>query len=100
MGSDDQPAFHTRLRLVRTERDVSRKDLAAAVGVHHQTIGYIERTEYSPSLDLALRIARHFDLPVEELFSLEPFPSVAAISRDGRRERGTDGSGAVVTSGN
>lgn len=53
-----EPAFYTRLRLVRTERDVSRRDLADQVGVHLQTIGYIERGDYSPSLDLALRIAR------------------------------------------
>lgn len=78
MKRDDQPAFYTRLRLVRTERGVSRKDLADAVGVHYQTIGYIERGEYSPSLDLALRLARHFELPVEALFSLDPFPPLDA----------------------
>jgi len=78
MKHDDQPAFYTRLRLVRTERGVSRKDLADAVGVHYQTIGYIERGEYSPSLDLALRLARHFELPVEALFSLDPFPPLDA----------------------
>lgn len=77
MGRSDEPAFHNRLRLLRTERGVSRKDLAEAVGVHYQTIGYIERGEYSPSLDLVLRIARHFDVPVEAIFSLEPFPSIA-----------------------
>jgi DNA-binding XRE family transcriptional regulator len=68
------PAVYTRLRVVRTERSLSRKALAEAVGVHYQTIGYIERGEYSPSLDLALRLARHFELPVEALFSLDPFP--------------------------
>lgn len=76
MGSDDGPAFHTRLRLLRTERGMSRKDLAEAVGAHYQTIGYIERQDYSPSLDLALRIARVFDVPVDAVFSLEPFPSI------------------------
>ena len=79
MGKD-APSFHTRLRLVRTERAVSRKELAAAVGVHYQTIGYIERGEYSPSLDLALKLARHFELPVEALFSLEPFPPLDAAA--------------------
>lgn len=77
MGRDDESAFHTRLRLLRTERGLSRKALAEAVGVHYQTIGYIERRDYSPSLDLALRIAREFDLPVEAIFSLDPFPSIA-----------------------
>jgi DNA-binding XRE family transcriptional regulator len=52
---------------------MSRTDLAEDLGVHYQTIGYIERGEYSPSLHLALRIAKFFDLPVEAVFSLEPF---------------------------
>lgn len=76
MGGRESPAFHNRLRLLRTERGVSRKELAEAVGVHYQTIGYIERGEYSPSLDLVLRIARHFGVPVEAIFSLDPFPSI------------------------
>ncbi len=74
MGGDGRPDYYNRLRVIRTDRQVSRKELAEAVGVHYQTIGYIERSEYSPSLDLALRIARHFEVPVEALFSLDPFP--------------------------
>ncbi|MFD4634252.1 helix-turn-helix transcriptional regulator [Streptomyces sp. NPDC058284] len=64
---------HNRLAMVRAERKVSRQSLAEAVGVHYQTIGYIERGQYNPSLDLALKIAKFFALPVEALFSLEPF---------------------------
>lgn len=64
---------HNRLAVVRAERKVSRQQLAEAVGVHYQTIGYIERGQYNPSLDLALKVARYFELPVEALFSLEPF---------------------------
>lgn len=64
---------HNRLAVVRAERKVSRQSLAEAVGVHYQTIGYIERGQYNPSLDLALKIAVFFGLPVEALFSLEPF---------------------------
>ncbi|NSC23436.1 helix-turn-helix transcriptional regulator [Streptomyces albus subsp. chlorinus] len=64
---------HNRLAVVRAERKVSRQALATAVGAHYQTIGYIERGQYNPSLDLALRIAAYFRLPVEALFSLEPF---------------------------
>ncbi|MEU4969583.1 helix-turn-helix transcriptional regulator [Streptomyces smyrnaeus] len=64
---------HNRLAVVRAERKVSRQALAESVGAHYQTIGYIERGQYNPSLDLALRIAAHFRLPVEALFSLEPF---------------------------
>ncbi|MFH9065249.1 helix-turn-helix transcriptional regulator [Streptomyces coeruleorubidus] len=64
---------HNRLAMVRAERKVSRQSLAEAVGAHYQTIGYIERGQYNPSLDLALKISKFFDLPVEALFSLEPF---------------------------
>ena len=52
---------------------MSRQDLAAAVGVNYQTIGYLERGEFNPSLDLALRVAEHFGLPVEAIFSRAPF---------------------------
>jgi DNA-binding XRE family transcriptional regulator len=90
--SKQQPAFYTRLRLVRTERNLSRQQLADAVGVHYQTIGYIERGDYTPSLELALRLARHFDLPVEALFSLDPFaPLDARALTGGHANRGDDG---------
>jgi DNA-binding XRE family transcriptional regulator len=47
--------------------------LADKVGVHYQTIGYLEREEYSPSLVLALRIANALNQDVTEIFSLTPF---------------------------
>jgi putative transcriptional regulator len=87
--SRDQPAFYTRLRLVRIERNLSRQQLADALGVHYQTIGYIERGDYTPSLELALRLARYFDLPVEALFSLDPFaPLDAHALTSGQTNRG------------
>jgi DNA-binding XRE family transcriptional regulator len=64
---------------------MSRTDLAGALGIHYQTIGYIERGEYAPSLHLALRIARLFDLPVEAVFSVEPFEQLGAESLLGSR---------------
>lgn len=67
---------HNRLAMVRAERKVSRQALAEAVGAHYQTIGYIERGQYNPSLDLALKIAEFFELPVEALFSLRPMRSL------------------------
>jgi putative transcriptional regulator len=70
--------LHNRIALFRTERTVSRKDLAEAVGVNVQTIGYLERGDYSPSLELAMKIARFFGVPVEVLFSFEPFESLTA----------------------
>ena len=66
--------MHNRVAVLRTERGMSRRELAAAIDVHYQTVGYIERGEYNPSLALALRISRLFGLPVEQIFSLEPLP--------------------------
>ena len=68
---------HNRIALLRAEQGVSRRELADALGVHYQTIGYLERGEYSPSLHLALRIGAFFDLPVEVVFSIEPFPRIS-----------------------
>ncbi|MCY9786362.1 helix-turn-helix transcriptional regulator [Nocardiopsis sp. EMB25] len=67
-------AIYNRIAMLRAERSVSRRQLAEALGVHYQTVGYLERGEYSPSLHLALRIARYFEVPVEVVFSTEPFP--------------------------
>lgn len=64
---------HNRIAMLRAERGISRRDLSEAVGVHYQTIGYLERGEYSPSLYLALRIAEYFEVPVEVVFSTTPF---------------------------
>lgn len=71
MAHDD--LVHNRIAVLRADRKVSRRELADALGVHYQTIGYLERGEYSPSLSLALRIARYFQVPVETLFSLDEF---------------------------
>ncbi len=60
--------------MLRAERGVSRRQLSDALGVHYQTVGYLERGEYAPSLYLALRIADYFEVPVEVVFSTEPFP--------------------------
>jgi len=62
-------AVHNRIAMLRAERGISRRQLADAVGVHYQTIGYLERGEYSPSLHLALQIAQYFEVPFEVVFS-------------------------------
>lgn len=69
-----EEVIYNRIATLRVDRKISRRELADALGVHYQTIGYLERGEYSPSLSLALRIAKFFDVPVEYLFSLEEFP--------------------------
>ena len=72
---------YNRIAMLRAERGISRRQLADALGVHYQTVGYLERGEYSPSLHLALRIAQHFEVPVEVLFSLAPFPRLGATEK-------------------
>lgn len=72
---------HNRIAMLRAERGISRRQLADALGVHYQTVGYLERGEYSPSLYLALRIAEHFEVPVEVIFSTTPFPRLGSTVR-------------------
>ena len=67
----DEELVFNRLEKARTEAGLTRQELADAVDVHYQTIGYIERDEYSPSLVLALRIAKALNKKVEQIFSLE-----------------------------
>lgn len=71
--------------MLRAERGVSRRQLADALDVHYQTIGYLERGEYSPSLHLALRIAEYFEVPVEVVFALRPFPRLGSGPPGGTR---------------
>ena len=64
--------IYNRIGALRNEANLSRKDLAERIGVNFQTVGYLEREEYNPSLDLAFRICECFDLPVEFVFSIRP----------------------------
>jgi DNA-binding XRE family transcriptional regulator len=64
--------IHNRIAVLREERGLSRKDLAERIGVNYQTVGYLERGEYNPSLDLAFRISECFDVPIEAIFSTSP----------------------------
>ena len=67
--NSEEPVFN-QIEQIRTAQGLSRQELADLVGVHYQTIGYLERGEYSPSLVLALRIAKALKREVSELFSL------------------------------
>ena len=58
-----------RLKVLRAERDWSQADLAERLGVSRQSVNAIETGKYDPSLPLAFRIARLFELPIETLFS-------------------------------
>jgi DNA-binding XRE family transcriptional regulator len=70
-----------RIAMLRAERGISRRELADELGVHYQTIGYLERGEYSPSLYLALKIAEYFNVPLEVVFSMTPFPRLGSVDR-------------------
>lgn len=60
------------IRKLRFEHDeMTQQQLADKVGVTRQTIVAIEKGQYSPSLELAFRLARVFALPLEEVFSFE-----------------------------
>lgn len=64
--------LYNRIAVLRAERGLSRQDLADAVGVNYQTVGYLERGDYNPSLELAFRISEYFGLPLEAIFSRKP----------------------------
>ena len=70
-SKDEEVRVSNQVESFRVLTELSRQELADAVCAHYQTIGYIERGEYSPSLVLALRIANALDTTVDQLFSLE-----------------------------
>jgi putative transcriptional regulator len=60
-----------RLRVLRAERDWSQAELADRVGVSRQTVNALETGKYDPSLELAFRLAKLFELRIEEVFEPE-----------------------------
>ena len=73
MSRNPEDPVYNRIEAARNLAGLTRQELADKVGVHYQTIGYLEREEYSPSLVLALRISQVFNREISELFSLTPF---------------------------
>jgi putative transcriptional regulator len=68
-----QEKLYNRIGVLRAERNLSRQELADSLGVNYQTVGYMERGDYNPSLELAFRVSEFFGLPVEAIFSRTPF---------------------------
>lgn len=64
--------------MLRAERGLSRQQLADALGINYQTVGYLERGDYNPSLELAFRISEYFGLPLEAVFSRQPFAPMSS----------------------
>ncbi|WP_312495904.1 helix-turn-helix transcriptional regulator [Anaerosporobacter sp.] len=60
-----------RLETIRKERGIKQEELAAALEVSRQTIGSLENGRYNPSIILAFKIARYFDMSIEEIFIYE-----------------------------
>ncbi len=64
------PLFN-RLKELRARKHINQQELGKLVGASRQTISLIERGDYSPSVTLALKIAKVFDVTVEEAFQYE-----------------------------
>jgi putative transcriptional regulator len=60
--------MRNQVRTLRTAKDMAQGQLAEAMGVSRQTINSIENERYTPSLPLAMALARYFGVPVEEMF--------------------------------
>jgi len=72
-SSNEEARLYNRLAVLRAERGLTRHALADAVGVNYQTIGFLERGDYNPSLTLAFELSRYFGVPIEAIFSPKPF---------------------------
>ncbi len=66
-----RPVLDNRIRVFRAEHRLSQNELAKQIGVSRKTISTIEVGRFVPSTIFALQIARHFYVPVEEIFSLK-----------------------------
>ena len=60
-----------KLKGLRTKKRVSQNDLALALSVSRQTINSIENGKFDPSLTLAIKMTRYFELPLDEIFVYE-----------------------------
>lgn len=80
------PLFN-RIAVLRAERGLSRIQLAEALDINYQTVGYIERGDFNPSLELAFRIAEHFGLPIEAVFSRKPFRPLSDVVYGSKNDR-------------
>ncbi len=63
--------LHNRLKEFRASRSINQSEMGKLVNVSRQTISMIERGDYSPSVTLAIKIARTFGVHVEDIFSYE-----------------------------
>lgn len=65
--------IHNRIRELRFQHnEMTQKELAGSIGVTRQTVNAIEGGKYSPTLEVAFRIAKVFNVPLEDIFQYEP----------------------------
>lgn len=87
--SSNGERLFNRIAVLRAERGLSRQDLADALDVNYQTIGFLERGDYAPSLTLAFALSDYFGLPIEAIFSRQPFrPLSEQVYGHGRNHSG------------
>lgn len=66
--------MYNRIKELRAKADISQQELALRVGVRRETIVFLEKGKYNPSLRLAHDIAKYFSLPIEEVFLFDDEP--------------------------
>jgi len=66
------PRISNTIRELRGARSMTQQELADHISVTRQTVNAIEGDKYSPSLDVAFRIAHVFDVPLEQVFHYDP----------------------------
>lgn len=80
--------IHNRIPVLRAIHGLSRQELAEKLEINYQTVGFIERGDYTPSLELAFNIANLFNVRLEDVFSEKPFePMLGEIKSSGKDDK-------------
>ncbi|HCU65587.1 MAG TPA: transcriptional regulator [Rheinheimera sp.] len=69
----DEQNLYNRIAGLRAAKGLSQQQLADAIGVSRKTISTVETSRFTPSVVIALQLARYFQVPVEQIFSFDPF---------------------------
>lgn len=62
--------FNTKIKVLRTEKNLTQEDLAIELGINRGTVLEIERGTFNPSLKLAFAISKYFDKSIDEVFQI------------------------------
>lgn len=69
----EEQILYNRIAELRAARGLSQQQLADAIGVSRKTISTVETSRFTPSVVIALQMARYFEVPVEQIFSFDGF---------------------------